>query len=197
MKKIKWMPLLFAAVCGLLFAFSACGEDNADAGKLNGTDSSKTLVAYFSATGTTKGVAEKIAEATDGTLFEITPAEPYTATDLNYGSASSRTSAEDNDPNARPEIGKTLSDMEGYDVIYLGYPIWFGKAPKIIYTFLETYDFSGKTIVPFCTSGSSGIEGSLSELKALTPAAAWLSGKRFSASASQNDIQEWINGLNG
>ena len=160
------------------------------------TQTSNILVAYFSATGTTKGVAEMIATATGGTLYEIVPKIPYTAEDLRYSDSSTRATKEQRDPASRPEIEGSVSDMGGFDVVYLGYPIWWGEAPKIIYTFLESYDFAGKTIVPFCTSGSSGIEGSLPELKAIASGATVLSGKRFS-SPSQKEVEEWVRGLTG
>ncbi len=152
------------------------------------------LVAYFSATGTTRGVAESIAEATGGVLYEIVPEVPYTADDLNYGDSTTRATQEQRDPSARPQIDGGVADMGEYDVIFLGYPIWWGKAPKIIYTFLESYEFAGKTVVPFCTSGSSGIEGSLSDLKAIASGATWLAGRRI-AGGSASGIQDWIDGL--
>ncbi len=158
-------------------------------------EESGILVAYFSATGTTKSVAEMLAEAADGTLYEIVPAVPYTAADLNYSDHSTRATREQNDPAARPDISGEI-DMESYDIVLLGYPIWWGRAPKIVYTFLESYDFSGKTIIPFCTSGSTPIGGSLSELQALTEGATWLDGRRFS-SPTQSEAEEWVNGLLG
>ena len=192
MKFLPFLLVLLMCSCGF---FAACGND--DDGKLPPAEPSKILVAYFSATGTTKGVAEKIAEVTGGELYEIVPAVPYTADDLNYHSDSSRTSAEDEDPSARPQIEGWIADMGSFDVVYLGYPIWFGKAPKIIYTFLESYDFSGKTIVPFCTSGSSKIGSSAENLHTLAGGATWLSGERFSSSVSKSEVEEWINGLIG
>ena len=194
MKRINRLLLLFAAVSCVMLAFAACGED--DRGKLKGTDASEVLVAYFSATGTTKGVAEKIAEAAGGTLYEIVPAVPYTQADLNY-SRDCRANEEQRDPAARPQIAGSVSDMGAFEVIYLGYPIWWGAAPKIIYTFLESYDLSGKTVVPFCTSGSSPIGGSIPDLKALASDAIFLSGRRFDGGASQSDVAEWVYGLNG
>ncbi len=157
------------------------------------TQTSHILVAYFSATGNTEGVAEKIATLTGGERYEIVPAVPYTAADLDYGS-SCRANDEQNDPHARPPISGSVT-VDGYDTIYLGYPIWWGKAPKIIYTFLESQSFAGKTIVPFCTSGSSGIEASLPDLKAIASGATWLAGKRFSAGASQTDVRAWLDRL--
>ena len=117
----------------------------------------KTLVAVFSASGVTKRVGEKIAEVAGGDFFEIVPKEKYTSADLNYMNKSSRSSIEMNDPSSRPEIAGTVADMASYDTVVIGFPIWWGAAPRIIETFLESYDFSGKTIIPFCTSGGSGV----------------------------------------
>ncbi len=119
-------------------------------------DTTNIFVAYFSATGTTEGIAKHIQTILDADIYEIEAADPYTAADLNYNS-DCRANREQNDPKARPQITGSVTDMNKYDAIFLGYPIWWGQAPKIIYTFLESYDFSGKTIIPFCTSGSSGI----------------------------------------
>lgn len=196
MKKIKWMSLLLIIVSCFIFTLSACGGGD-DKGKLNSTDSSKVLVAYFSATGNTEKAAGYIAEATGGTLYEITPAEPYTSADLNNNDSNSRSTREQNDDSARPAIQGSVENMAEYDVIYLGYPIWWGEAPKIIYTFLESYDLSGKTIVPFCTSSSSGLGSSANHLHSLASGATWLSGKRFFSSPSKSEVEEWVNGLNG
>lgn len=155
----------------------------------------RVLVAYFSATNNTEGVAEHISDALNADVYEIIPAVPYTSADLNYNNSSSRATVEMNDPNARPEISGGVDSMEDYDIIFLGYPIWWGQAPRIISTFLESYDFDGKTIVPFCTSASSGIGSSASSLHGLTNGADWLSGQRFSAGASRNTVVSWINGL--
>ena len=155
----------------------------------------KILVAYFSCTGNTEKIAGYVADALGAETYQILPAEPYTAADLNYGDSSSRTTKEQNDPSARPEISGTIKNIGDYDVIFLGYPIWHGQAPKILYTFVESYDLSGKTIVPFCTSGSSGIGGSAANLSASTDGATWLPGNRFSGSASRESVEDWINGL--
>lgn len=117
----------------------------------------KTLVAVFSASGVTKRVGEKIAEIAVGDFFEIVPKEKYTSADLNYMNNRSRSSVEMNDPSSRPEIAGAVADMSSYDTVIIGFPIWWGVAPRIIETFLESYDFSGKTIIPFCTSGGSGV----------------------------------------
>ena len=155
----------------------------------------KILVAYFSATGTTKGVAEHIANGLNADIYEIVPEDPYTDADLNYNDNNSRTTIEMNDPNARPAISGSVENMEQYDIIFVGYPIWWGEAPRIVSTFMESYDFSGKTIVPFCTSGGSGIGSSASNLERLTSGATWLDGRRLNGSDSQDTVMEWVNGL--
>ena len=154
---------------------------------------SKTLVAYFSATNNTEGVAKHIADGLGADIYEITPEEPYTDADLDYNS-DCRANREQNDDSARPAISGTVENMEQYDTIFLGYPIWWGNAPKIIFTFLESYDFSGKTIIPFCTSGSSPI-GSTTAMQNVTPGANWLDGQRFSGGASSDTVMGWVNGL--
>lgn len=153
------------------------------------------LVAYFSATGNTEHIAQHIQAVLDADLCEIVPEEPYTDDDLNYSDDRCRANQEQNDPDARPAIAGTLGHPEDYDVVFLGYPIWWGEAPKIMYTFLESYDFDGVTIVPFCTSGSSGIGSSAENLHALAPNANWLSGQRFSGSASQEEVAAWVEEL--
>ena len=153
------------------------------------------LVAYFSATGNTENIAEHLTSILDADLYEIVPEEPYTSEDLDYSNSDCRANQEQNDPTARPAISGSVEDLEDYEVVFLGYPIWWGDAPKIISTFLETYDFDGKTIVPFCTSGSSSIGGSVSDLEALTSGAAWLDGQRFSGSASQETVSQWVDSL--
>lgn len=159
------------------------------------TDNTRVLVAYFSATGTTKGVAQEMASALSADLYEIVPEEPYTDDDLNYNDDNSRSTIEMNDASARPEISGSVENMNQYDIVFLGYPIWWYDAPRIISTFVESYDFSGKTIVPFCTSGGSGIGSSGANLEKLTNGATWLSGERFSGSTSHAEIVDWLNGL--
>lgn len=155
----------------------------------------KVLVAYFSATGTTKGVAEHIAKGLSADIYEIVPEAPYTDADLNFSDGNSRTTIEMNDPSVRPAISGSVENMDQYDIIFLGYPIWWRDAPRIVSTFLESYDFSGKTIVPFCTSGGSGIDSSASNLERLTGGAAWLDGRRLNGSDSQAAVMEWVNSL--
>ncbi|MBD5150539.1 MAG: hypothetical protein HDT18_09300 [Oscillibacter sp.] len=159
------------------------------------SNGAKVLVVYFSATNTTKPLAEYIADGLDADLYEIVPETPYTSADLNYGNSSSRTSVEMNDSNARPAISGNVSNMEQYDIVFIGYPIWWGQAPRIVSTFFESYDFSGKTIVPFCTSGSSGIGSSATNLHNLTNGANWLNGQRFSGGTSRSTMIQWVNGL--
>ena len=158
-------------------------------------ETADVLVAYFSATGNTAEIAASLQSILDADLYEIVPQVPYTSEDLNYSNDSCRANQEQNDPTARPTIDSSLESLDGYDVVFLGYPIWWGKAPKVIYTFLERYDLTGKTIVPFCTSGSSGIAGSLTELQALAPDALWLDGQRFSSGTSESTIAAWTSGL--
>lgn len=156
---------------------------------------SDVLVAYFSATGTTKGVAEKLAAVTGGDLYEILAAEPYTDDDLNYNDSSSRSTSEQNDKNARPEIGSENISLEGYTTIFLGFPIWWGEEPRILDTFVEKYSFEGITVIPFCTSGGSGIGRSGPNMEALAGTGTWLEGKRFSGDVPETDLQSWIDEL--
>lgn len=156
---------------------------------------SKVLVAYFSATNTTEGVAERIANGLNADIYEIVPETPYTDADLNYNDNNSRTTIEMNDPDARPAISGSVEDMERYDIVFIGYPIWWGEAPRIVSTFMESYDFSSKTIVPFCTSGGSGMGSSAENLEQLTSGAEWLSGRRLNGDDSQDTVMEWVNDL--
>ena len=151
------------------------------------------LVAYFSATGTTKKVAEKIAELTGGDIYEIVPKNPYSSADLNWNDRNSRSSKEMDDPNARPEIGSDDISLDQYKTIYLGYPIWWGDAPRIMATFVEKYSFDGKKVIPFCTSGGSGIGRSGSNLGTLAGGGNFVTGERLNSSADTNNIQNFIN----
>ncbi|MBD5542196.1 MAG: flavodoxin [Lachnospiraceae bacterium] len=155
----------------------------------------KILVAYFSATNTTEGVAEYIADGLSADLYEIVPEQPYTDNDLNYHDDNSRTTIEMNDRSVRPAVSGSVENMEQYDIVFIGYPIWWGDAPRILSTFVESYDFSGKMIIPFCTSGSSGLGSSAENLEQLTSGARWLEGRRFSGSDSRDTVMEWVNTL--
>lgn len=155
----------------------------------------KILIVYFSCTNTTKTIADFIAKDTNGTLYEIVPEIPYTEADLKYYT-NCRADQEQNDLSCRPAINGKVENMEKYDIIFLGYPIWHGQAPRIISTFLESYDLSDKTIIPFCTSHSSGIGSSDTNLHSLASKAIWLPGRRFPSGASKETISEWIKSLN-
>lgn len=188
----------------LLFSISACASCNTttedeplkenptpETGAVNGRD---VLVAYFSCTGTTEGIAEGIADITGASTFRIEAEEPYTAADLDYNS-DCRANREQNNPHARPAIKSMPDGLDRYDVVFLGYPIWWGEAPRIISTFLESGDFKGKTIVPFCTSHSSGLGSSDRNLHSLAPDAVWIPGRRFAGNTSRTEIEKWISGL--
>lgn len=183
-----------------VFSLSACttsennGNDAAAQTKTEQSgqsDSAKTAVVFFSATGTTAEAANLIAEQTDADLFEIVPQEAYTSEDLNYTDDNCRANQEMDNAAARPAIENDLSKVEEYEVIYLGYPIWHGTAPRIIQTFLENYDLSNATIYTFCTSGGSGIEQSIQDLKSSYPDINIADGKRLN-DATAADIREWI-----
>lgn len=157
----------------------------------------KILVVYFSATGTTESLAEYAAEILNADIYEIVPENPYTEADLTYYT-NGRADQEQNDPTARPAISGSVENMEEYSVIVLGYPIWHGQAPRIISTFLESYDFSGKTILPFCTSHSSGIGFSADNLHELcSDSVNWLEGKRFEAGTTKEAMEDWIQSIFG
>lgn len=152
----------------------------------------KTLVVYFSATGTTEPLAKYAAEILNADIYEIVPENPYTEDDLAYYT-NGRADQEQNDPSARPAISGGVENMEEYSTIVLAYPIWHGQAPRIISTFLESYDFSGKTILPFCTSHSSGIGSSADNLHELcSDSVNWLDGRRFEAGTTKEAMETWL-----
>ena len=157
--------------------------------------SQKILVAYFSASGVTERAAKQIAAAVGGDLYEIRPAQPYTDADLDWTNKQSRSTREMKDPACRPAIAGGVADMDAYDTVFVGFPVWWYVEPRIVDTFLESYDLSGKTVVPFCTSHSSGIGSSDTDLHPLAPGAAWKDGRRFGGSESEEVIREWIDGL--
>lgn len=151
----------------------------------------KKLVAYFSATGTTKNLAKNLARAIDADLFEIEPAKPYTKSDLDWTNKQSRSSLEMKDLNSRPQIANRIDNIDEYDVIFIGFPIWWYVAPTIINTFLESYDLTGKTIVPFATSGGSGMGNTNKNLIASCNGATLKEGRRFSINADQEELKNW------
>ena len=155
----------------------------------------KTLVAFFSASGRTKCIAEKLAAATGSDLYEIKPAVPYTRSDLNWQDNHSRSSVEMNDPSSRPELADTEANIAGYDWIFLGFPIWWYTAPTIIRSFLESYDFAGKTIVLFATSGGSGLGKTAGELASSCPGARITGGRMLNGSPSEAELKQWAESL--
>lgn len=187
MKKI----ILYIVVFVIVFTITGCSDkkESTDTNFVNSNNNS--VVLYFSATGTTKKIAERIADKLNSDIIEIVPKEEYKDEDLDYNS-DCRANREQNDSTARPEI-KNKIDISKYDTIYLGYPIWWGTNPKIILTLLDSYDFTGKTIVPFCTSGSTDITGSVEALRNYNSKLNIKDGKRFSSSDSDEVITKFIN----
>lgn len=169
--------ILLALLCSLLFPTTALAQ--------------KAAVVYFSATGTTKAVATRIASITEGKLYAITPATPYTSADLDWKDKQSRSSIEMNDPKARPALKKSSIELKSCDIIFLGYPIWWNSAPRIINTFIESHDLKGKTIVPFATSGSSSITASVAALRKAYPDLKWESGRLLN-DVSDKQFREWL-----
>ena len=195
-------PVSLALCLLLMLCLAACGgsaSTSAAAPDATSTASpvakSTTLVAVFSATGATRGVAEKIAAVKGADLYEILPAEPYTPEDLDHSNDSSRTSVEQKDKSFRTEIGSGSIDLSHFDTVFLGYPIWYGQEPRIMDTFVEMYDFSGKTVIPFCTSGSSGIGSTGETLAAYAGTGTWLPGNRFTGSATEEEVRVWLDTL--
>lgn len=168
-------------------------EDTSDSGASDG----ETLVVYYSATGNTEAVANYIADATGGDLFELEPVEPYTDEDLNYNDENSRVSQEHEDESLRDVelVSTTVDGFDDYSVVYLGYPVWWGEAAWPVNQFIENNDFTGKTVIPFCTSASSGIGDSGQLLEKMAGTGNWLEGQRFRSSASEEDVVDWVDSL--
>ena len=177
--------ILMMLVALLTMSQGACSQ------KKESKDMNKVLVAYFSATGTTKGVAQQLAEVTGGTLHEIKPTQPYTDADLDWRDKQSRSSVEMQDKSSRPAITDKLTNMQDYDVIYVGFPIWWYTCPTIINTFMEAYDFKGKTVIPFATSGGSSIKKACEDLKVAYPDVTWKEGKLLNR-ATKKDLEDWV-----
>ena len=177
------LALVFMLAAGLVLP-------SANASAVKKTKKKNVLIVYFSATGTTKSAAKKIKKATGGKLYQIKAADPYTDEDLDYNNDNCRANAEQQDDSIRPKIKGKVKNIKKYDVIFLGYPIWWGKEPMIIHTFLESYNLKGKKIVPFCTSGGSGISGSMDGVKAAAKEANVTDGKDLT-DLSSKDIKKW------
>ena len=154
----------------------------------------KVLVAYFSATGVTARAAQKVAEATGGEVYAITPAKPYADADLDWNDKQSRSSVEMNDPKARPALGGERLDVSEYDIVFIGYPVWWNQAPRLINTFIESHNLKGKTVIPFATSGGSTIAGSAATLKRSYPALEWKEGRLLNR-ADEKTLRTWIERL--
>lgn len=195
MKKI--IPLLVSAL--MLLSLAACGSKTTTPETTTAPAASggKTLIVYFSATGSTKAAAEAIAAATGGDLLELEPAEPYTSADLDYNNAGSRVSREHDDETLRDVALKTttVANWADYDTVYIGYPIWWGIAAWPVDTFVENNDFTGKTVIPFCTSSSSDIGDSGQLLADMAGTGDWQDGMRFRSGVDDADVQGWVNGL--
>ena len=195
------MKKLLASIMAvmLVLAMTSCSGGNSGA---SGDDQAaqqntdvRSIVVYFSCTGNTKAVAEEVAAQTGSELHEIVPEEPYTEEDLNYNNDNCRANIEMNDPESRPAISNTIENFPEYDTIYIGYPIWWGSLPRIMNTFLDTYDFSGKTIVPFCTSGSSSISQSVSVIREAEPEAQIKKGLQISSAGADDssyEVRKWL-----
>ena len=182
MKKILMM---MAAL--LTISLSVCSQAN----KTKVNKNRKVLVTYFSASGVTKGIAQQLAEVAGADLHEITPETLYTDADLDWRNKQSRSSVEMQDKKSRPAISGKVADMKKYSVVYVGFPIWWNTCPRIINTFLESYDFQGKTVIPFATSGSSSIKNACEDLKVSYPNINWKEGKLLNR-ASKEDIKKWV-----
>lgn len=185
---MKKLTTLFAALVALLALSTLAFAEAAPAGS---TMAKKSVVVYFSATGNTDAVAKHLAEGLGADAIELQPAEPYTAADLNYSDSNCRANREMQDAAARPALSGDYSAVLGYDTIYLGYPIWWGTAPRIIRTFLDSYDLSGKRVYLFCTSGSSGVATSMQEIHTAYPNINIVKGNRFTARTSASDLAAW------
>ena len=209
---ILWnkMKKLMSSLClllSMLAAFNGCGKEQSPAeqeikpenkqeeNQPPVQDGEKVLVACFSFTGNTKTVATTLAVLAEGTLYLIEPETPYGSENSTYYDESTRAYQEQYGPSSfRPAIGKTLSGADGYDIVLLGFPIWYGKAPRVVFSFLDTYSFKGKTVVPFITSGSSGISAAASELKSTYPDISWKTGDRLNGK-TQEQLKSWIESL--
>ena len=186
MKKILLTLVVFAII-----ATNGCSQNKTQKSETKNNENMKTLVCYFSCSGVTKAVATRLAQAANADLYEIKPVEPYTPADLDWTNKQSRSSVEMNDLSSRPAFVKDLENAEQYDVVYVGFPIWWYTAPTIINTFIETYGFKGKTLIPFATSGGSDIKKSCNDLKSAYPEINWKEGKLLNR-VSDEELKKWV-----
>ena len=185
------LPMFILASCATNNSQSSSNDASRTSNQTINPGNNNVLVAYFSVTNNTEKLANYAKEYLQSDIFEIVPTQEYTSADIDYHS-DCRANREQKDDNARPEIKYAINGISQYDTIVLGYPIWWGQAPKILYTFVESYDLSNKTILPFCTSGSSPIGSSATNLAKSAPNAKWLEGKRFSSSADKEEMGSWL-----
>ena len=190
------MKRILLTIAAMAMVIASCGQNKKTEQTQNNQEEKqmKTLVAFFSATGTTKALAEKVAAVTGGDLYEIKPEVPYTSADLDWTVKTSRSSVEMADKNSRPAIVKDLENAGDYGTIYIGFPVWWYTAPTIINTFLETYDFSGKNVVFFATSGGSTVDKANAQFKEQYPAIKWTAGKVLNR-ATVEDVKAWVESL--
>lgn len=182
--------LILLSVVGIVTTIGTQQKQNMNKERSN----HRILIAYFSATGTTARAAEKLANATDGELYAIVPAQPYTSADLDWNDKQSRSSVEMNDPKLRPAIKSKKENITDYDVVFIGYPIWWNLAPRIINTFIESHDLKGKTVIPFATSGGSTLASSAAALKKNYPTLNWREGRLLNR-ADEKSIRNWVDKL--
>lgn len=180
------MKNLLVTLLALLCTMGATAQNKKE------MNAKRTLVAYFSCTGTTKSAAQKLAQTIGADFYEIKPAKPYTSADLNWNNKNSRSSVEMKDASSRPAIASKVADMGQYETIFVGFPIWWDLAPTIINTFLESYDFKGKTVVPFATSGGSGIANSEKALRKAYPQIKWEAGKLLNGRVDKKSLAGWL-----
>ena len=192
MKKISLINIVVSLMIVACTNVESKIENNIE--NQNETKEMKTLVAYFSASGVTRQVATQLAEVANADLYEIVPEQLYTDKDLNWRDSLSRSSVEMKDKTSRPAIKKSELNMDDYNVVYVGFPIWWYTCPTIINTFMEAYDFSGKTVIPFATSGGSTIEQACQDLKSAYPKANWKDGKLLNG-ATKDELEEWVKNL--
>ena len=187
------IAMVFLVACGNTSATSSTSKaDGKPVASSESKGAGKTMVVYYSATGTTKAVAQKIAAASGGQLYEIVPAQPYTKEDLNWHDKTSRSTIEMNDKASRPAIAGENLSLEGVTTMYIGYPIWWGEAPRILNTFVEKYNFSGIKVIPFATSGGSSIGKSATNLQQLAGTGEWKEGTLLRSSVSDSEIKAWM-----